>query len=159
MLYVGLDAHWRQSSFCVLDGQGRKILSRTVQGRWSGASRGGRKSRQAVRHLPRSLDRLRLPLRPITEDDGPSCGRSSKSAATDLPFQAEERPGGCGEAGEAFVSGVADPRAVERDPVVATDDRAPTETDRRARAGEEQHSGDAAESGGLGSPGLVVTPW
>ncbi|NIM18757.1 MAG: IS110 family transposase [Candidatus Latescibacteria bacterium] len=35
MLYVGLDAHWRQSSFCVLDGQGRKVLSRTVQGRWS----------------------------------------------------------------------------------------------------------------------------
>jgi len=34
MLYVGLDAHWRQSTFCVLDGHGRKILSRTVQGRW-----------------------------------------------------------------------------------------------------------------------------
>ena len=35
MFYVGLDAHWRQSTFCVLDGRGRKILSRTVQGRWS----------------------------------------------------------------------------------------------------------------------------
>jgi len=35
MWYVGLDVHARQSSFCVLDGQGRKILSRTVHGPYS----------------------------------------------------------------------------------------------------------------------------
>ena len=28
MRYVGLDAHFRQSTICVLDEQGRKILSR-----------------------------------------------------------------------------------------------------------------------------------
>jgi len=35
MRYVGLDVHWNQSTLCVLDEQGRKILSRTVRGRWS----------------------------------------------------------------------------------------------------------------------------
>lgn len=35
MFYVGLDAHFRQSTFCVLDERGRKILSRTVKGPWS----------------------------------------------------------------------------------------------------------------------------
>lgn len=35
MFYVGLDAHFRQSTFCVLDGRGRKILTRTVKGPWS----------------------------------------------------------------------------------------------------------------------------
>jgi len=35
MRYVGLDAHWRQSTFCVLDDRGRKILSQTVRGPWS----------------------------------------------------------------------------------------------------------------------------
>lgn len=32
MRYVGLDAHLRQSTFCVLDGHGRKVLTRTVKG-------------------------------------------------------------------------------------------------------------------------------
>jgi transposase len=35
MRYVGLDAHLRQSTFCVLDERGRKILTRTIHGRWS----------------------------------------------------------------------------------------------------------------------------
>jgi len=35
MWYVGLDVHARQSSFCVLDAQGRKLLSRTVHGSYS----------------------------------------------------------------------------------------------------------------------------
>ena len=35
MFYVGLDAHFRQSTFCVLDARGRKILTRTVKGPWS----------------------------------------------------------------------------------------------------------------------------
>ncbi len=35
MRYVGLDAHWRQSTICVLDDRGRKILSRTIKGPWS----------------------------------------------------------------------------------------------------------------------------
>ena len=26
MLYVGLDVHWKQSTFCVLDGNGRHHL-------------------------------------------------------------------------------------------------------------------------------------
>lgn len=34
MYYVGLDVHSRQSTFCVLDNQGAKVLSRTVHGRW-----------------------------------------------------------------------------------------------------------------------------
>lgn len=34
MRYVGLDAHLRQSTICVLDGRGRKILSKTVHGPW-----------------------------------------------------------------------------------------------------------------------------
>ena len=34
MHYVGLDSHLRQSTFCVLDGRGRKCLSRTVHGNW-----------------------------------------------------------------------------------------------------------------------------
>ena len=34
MYYVGLDVHSRQSTFCVLDDQGAKVLSRTVHGRW-----------------------------------------------------------------------------------------------------------------------------
>ncbi len=35
MRYVGLDAHWRQSTICVLDHRGRKLLSRTIKGPWS----------------------------------------------------------------------------------------------------------------------------
>jgi len=34
MLYVGLDSHWNQSTFCVLDDRGRKVLTRTVRGQW-----------------------------------------------------------------------------------------------------------------------------
>ena len=34
MYYVGLDAHWRQSTFCVLDDRGRKISTRTIKGFW-----------------------------------------------------------------------------------------------------------------------------
>jgi hypothetical protein len=32
MRYVGLDAHWRQSTICVLDHRGQKLLSRTIRG-------------------------------------------------------------------------------------------------------------------------------
>jgi transposase len=35
MRYVGLDAHWRQSTICVLDHRRRKIMSQNVQGPWS----------------------------------------------------------------------------------------------------------------------------
>ncbi len=35
MRYVGLDAHWKQSTICVLDDRGRKILNRSVRGPWS----------------------------------------------------------------------------------------------------------------------------
>ena len=35
MLYVGLDAHWRRSTFCVLDENGKKLRSRTVRGTWN----------------------------------------------------------------------------------------------------------------------------
>ncbi len=35
MRYVGLDSHWRQSTICVLDHRGRKLLNRTIKGPWS----------------------------------------------------------------------------------------------------------------------------
>ena len=35
MRYVGLDSHWRQSTVCVLDHRGQKLLSRTIKGPWS----------------------------------------------------------------------------------------------------------------------------
>jgi transposase len=35
MRYVGLDVHWKQSTLCVLDERGRKVLTRTIRGRWS----------------------------------------------------------------------------------------------------------------------------
>ena len=35
MRYVGLDAHLRQSTFCVLDERGRRIMTRTVKGTWA----------------------------------------------------------------------------------------------------------------------------
>lgn len=35
MRYVGLDAHLRQSTICVLDDRGRKVLTRSIRGRWS----------------------------------------------------------------------------------------------------------------------------
>jgi hypothetical protein len=35
MRYVGLDSHWRQSTICVLDHRGQKLLNRTIQGPWS----------------------------------------------------------------------------------------------------------------------------
>ena len=34
MYYVGLDVHWQQSTFCVLDENGKKLSSRTVHGSW-----------------------------------------------------------------------------------------------------------------------------
>jgi len=34
MKYVGLDVHSRQSTFCVLDQNGKKVLTRTIQGSW-----------------------------------------------------------------------------------------------------------------------------
>jgi len=33
--YVGLDAHWKQSTICVLNHRGQKLLSRTIHGPWS----------------------------------------------------------------------------------------------------------------------------
>ena len=35
MQYVGLDAHLRTSTFCVLDTRGRKVMTRTVKGSWA----------------------------------------------------------------------------------------------------------------------------
>ena len=35
MRYVGLDAHWRQSTICVLDGRGQKLSIQTVRAGWS----------------------------------------------------------------------------------------------------------------------------
>jgi len=32
MRYVGLDVHWRQSTICVLDHRGQKLLNRTIKG-------------------------------------------------------------------------------------------------------------------------------
>lgn len=34
MLYVGLDYHLRSSTICVLDGNGKKTIQRTIKGRW-----------------------------------------------------------------------------------------------------------------------------
>src|SRR5262249_7253093 len=34
MWYVGLDAHYRQSTFCVLDEHGRKVRVETIKGPW-----------------------------------------------------------------------------------------------------------------------------
>ena len=34
MLHVGLDVHWRQSTFCVLDGNGRHLRTRAIRGTW-----------------------------------------------------------------------------------------------------------------------------
>jgi transposase len=35
MHHVGLDAHFRQSTICVLDDRGKKVLSRTIKGPWA----------------------------------------------------------------------------------------------------------------------------
>lgn len=35
MRYVGLDAHLRQSTLCVLDDRGRKLMTRTAKGSWA----------------------------------------------------------------------------------------------------------------------------
>jgi len=34
MLFVGLDVHWKQSTFCVLDGNGRHLRTHAVRGTW-----------------------------------------------------------------------------------------------------------------------------
>lgn len=34
MLNVGLDVHWRTSTYCILDSNGKKIKTRTVRGGW-----------------------------------------------------------------------------------------------------------------------------
>jgi len=34
MLFVGPDVHWRQSTFCVLDGNGRHLRARAARGTW-----------------------------------------------------------------------------------------------------------------------------
>ncbi|HER20073.1 MAG TPA: IS110 family transposase [Chromatiales bacterium] len=34
MRYVGLDVHWRQSTFCVLDANGKTLCTRTIVGPW-----------------------------------------------------------------------------------------------------------------------------
>ena len=58
MRYVGLDAHWRQSTFCVLDDRGRKILSRTIKGPWSGERRRQRQGAELMNGTtPPVLDR------------------------------------------------------------------------------------------------------
>lgn len=36
MWHVGLDAHWKQSTICVLDENGRRIRSRTIHDGWQG---------------------------------------------------------------------------------------------------------------------------
>ena len=32
MLYVGLDVHWKQSTFCILDSNGRHLRPRAIRG-------------------------------------------------------------------------------------------------------------------------------
>jgi transposase len=39
MHYVGLDSHLRQSTFCVLDGNGKRVQSRTIHGGWKAVLR------------------------------------------------------------------------------------------------------------------------
>ena len=34
MLYLGLVVHWKQSTFCVLDGNGRHLRTHAVRGTW-----------------------------------------------------------------------------------------------------------------------------
>ena len=34
MWFVGLDVHWKRSTYCILDDHGRKVTSRTVHGGW-----------------------------------------------------------------------------------------------------------------------------
>ena len=34
MRYVGLESHLRQSTFCVLDGNGQRVQTRTIHGSW-----------------------------------------------------------------------------------------------------------------------------
>ena len=34
MLFVGLDVHCKQSTFCVLDGNGRHLRTHAVRGTW-----------------------------------------------------------------------------------------------------------------------------
>lgn len=34
MYFVGLDVHWRQSSYCIMDAQGQIVKQRTVRGGW-----------------------------------------------------------------------------------------------------------------------------
>ena len=34
MLYVGPNVHWRQSTFCILDGNGRHLRTRAIRGTW-----------------------------------------------------------------------------------------------------------------------------
>ena len=56
MRYVGLDAHWRQSTICVLDHRGQKLLSQTIKGTWSKVleegARCGSRSRSVSRRRP-----------------------------------------------------------------------------------------------------------
>ena len=39
MWYVGLDAHQKQSTFCVLDENGKLVMIRTVRGPWESVLR------------------------------------------------------------------------------------------------------------------------
>ncbi len=49
MRYVGLDAHLRQSTFCVLDARGRKVMTRTVMPNRRRPSRLNEAKRPALR--------------------------------------------------------------------------------------------------------------
>jgi transposase len=49
MWYIGLDAHWSQSTICVLDGNGKKVQCRTIHGHWSDLI-------NEVKQLPRPFD-------------------------------------------------------------------------------------------------------
>ena len=146
MRYVGLDAHWRQSTYCVLDECGRKIRTRTIKGAWS--------------DVVEDLARIRGPFAvcfeattiwgvvraaPATRPSGRR--REPRSASTDFPLEAQERPRGRGEAREAAVPrrGAANSRSARRRAVVAPADRTPPEAGSGTGPSEEQHSCDVEE--------------
>ena len=161
MYYVGLDAHLRQSTICVLDDRGRKIRTWSIRGQWSEVL----KELEGIRRPFAVCFGLRFSPRPFENDGLSGGGCQPRAVTTDLSFEAQERPGGCGEVGQVAVFGrsASGLRALDGSAVVASNDRPPS--DSGAGASSERGAMFAAMPGVIevgvgctGAPGCGLRP-
>ena len=146
MSYVGLDVHWKQSTFCVLDGNGRHLRTRAIRGTWDKVLPELAKVKRPFAICFQATSGYGHLHEKLKQDSQTGRGGPSGAAQADLSIPTQERSGRCDEAGEAAVPGRGAPCtcAFRRRAGLAWHDRVPLEARGGEDAGEEQVAGAAS---------------